>query len=164
MSFARLPQCQVREIFVCLGPDFSHLRGACLLTRNFSNGIDLALEILKWHVTNSALLAELRCFEALGRIPLRCTRCDVLARTRQMYRYNRAISDGQREGMLYICSKCALKEARSFLTGMLGGLLCQGGLGSKDQASLLVCILSRVHVERGGFAEECLLSMRPAQK
>ena len=117
MSFARLPQCQVYEIFVCLGPDYYHLRGACLLTREKSNSIDLPLEILRWHCANSDLLDQkLPCFEVLGRIPLRCSRCEVRARTRQMYRYNRAISDGNREGMLYLCWNCALEEARLFLT------------------------------------------------
>ena len=137
---------------------------SCLLTREKSNGIDLPLEILKWHCTNSDLLdVKLRCVEVLGRIPIRCSCCEVRARTRQMYRCNRSISDGQREGMLYLCSHCVLKEVRLFLSGMLGGLLCQGGLGSNEQASLLVDILSRVHVIRGGFIGECLASMRAAR-
>ena len=164
MSFARLPHCQIHELFTCLGPDYYHLRASCVMAREKSNGIDLPLEILKWHCTNSDLLdVKLRCVEVLGRIPIRCSCCEVRARTRQMYRYNRSISDGQREGMLYLCSHCALKEVRLFLSGMLGGLLCQGGLGSNEQASLLVDILSRVHVIRGGFIGECLASMRAAR-
>ena len=165
MSFARLPQCQVREIFACLGPDFYHLRGACLLTRNFSNFIDLPLEILRWHCANSDLLDQkLPCFEVLGRIPLRCSRCEVRARTRQMYRYNRAISDGNREGMLYLCWNCALEEARLFLTGKGGYLIALGGADRRDQATLFVALVSRTKASRAGFAEECLLSMRAAQR
>ena len=104
MSFARLPQCQVYEIFACLGPDFYHLRASCVLARDKSKDVDPPLEVLKWHCANSDLLEQkLRCFELLGRIPLRCSRCEVRARARQIYRYSRAISDGHREGMLYLC-------------------------------------------------------------
>ena len=164
MTFARLPNCQIYELFTCLGPDYYHLRGSCVMAREKSNDIDLLLEILKWHCTNSDLLdVKLRCVEVLGRIPLRCSCCNVRARTRQIYRYNRGFSDGYREGVLYLCSHCALKEARLFLTGNVGGLFYQGGLGNKEQASLLVDILSRMHVIRGGFVGECLASMRAAR-
>ena len=127
MTFARLPNCQIYELFTCLGPDYYHLRGSCVMAREKSNDIDLLLEILKWHCTNSDLLdVKLRCVEVLGRIPLRCSCCNVRARTRQIYRYNRGFSDGYREGVLYLCSHCALKEARLFLTGNVGGLFLPG--------------------------------------
>ena len=162
MSFARLPQCQVYEIFVCLGPDFYHLRGSCVLAREKSKGIDLPLEVLKWHCANSDLLEQkLRCFELLGRIPLRCSRCEVRARARQIYRYSRAISDGHREGMLYLCWNCALEEARLFLTGKGGFLIALGGADKRDQATLFVALVSRTKASRAGFAAECLAAMRP---
>ena len=87
MSFARLPHCQIDDLFVFLGPDSAELRRACVLVRDRSNGLDLPFEILKWHCVNSALLDEkLRCLEALGRVPLRCSICDVRKKMRQMFR------------------------------------------------------------------------------
>ena len=49
MSFAMLPHSQIDALFECLGPDFGNLRGACLLAREKSNGVELYLEITKWH-------------------------------------------------------------------------------------------------------------------
>ena len=165
MTLARLPHCQIHELFTCLGPDYYHLRGSCVLAREKSKGVDLPLEVLKWHCANSDLLEQkLRCFELLGRIPLRCSRCEVRTRTCQMYRYNRAISDGNREGMLYLCWNCALEEARLFLTGKGGCLIALGGADRRDQATLFVALVSRTKASRAGFAEECLLSMRAAQR
>ena len=164
MSFASLPHCQIDEIFACLGPDFFHIRLSCLLARERSNSMDLALEILRWHCVNSALLDEkLRCIEILGRLPLRCSICDGRAKTRQMYRYTLRL-DGHREGLLYLCCYCVLQEARSFLThrGGTSGLISKGGGDRRDQATLLVAILSRMRMPCGGFASECLASMRPA--
>ena len=101
-----------------LGPDSAELRRACVLVRDRSNGLDLPFEIFKWHCVNSALLDEkLRCLETLGRVPLRCSICDVRKKTRQMFRYNRVIVDGHREGVLYMCCLCAFDEARRFLKG-----------------------------------------------
>ena len=126
MSFASLPHCQIDEIFACLGPDFFHLRLSSALARERSNGMDLAFEILRWHCVNSTLLDEkLRCIEVLGRLPLRCSKCDLRVKTRQMYRYTLRL-DGHREGLLYLCCCCALQEARSFLTGA-SGLISKGG-------------------------------------
>ena len=162
MSFASLPHCQIDEIFACLGPDFFHLRLSSLLARERSNGMDLALEILRWHCVNSALLDEkLRCIEILGRLPLRCSICDGRAKTRQMYRYTLRL-DGHREGLLYLCCYCVLHEARFFLTGA-PGLISKGGGDRRDKAVLLTAILSRTHGARG-FAAECFRSMRPAER
>ena len=163
MSFARLAQCLIDELFVFLGPDYSQLRSACVLTRERSSGVDMPFEILRWHCVNSTLLDEkLRCFESLGRIPLRCSICDARKKTRQMFRYNRVIVDGHREGMLYMCCLCAFDEARRFLKGTPNCLIYQGGADCRDQATLLVAILSRMRMPCGGFASECLASMRPA--
>ena len=163
MSFASLPHRQIDEIFACLGPDFFHLRLSCLLARERSNSMDLALEILRWHCVNSALLDEkLRCIEILGRLPLRCSICDGRAKTRWMLRYNRVIVDGHREGVLYMCCLCAFDEVRRFLKGTPNCLISQGGADCRDQATLLVAILCRMRIARGGFASECLASMRPA--
>ena len=163
MSLARLPHGQINELFVFLGPHSAQLRRACVLVRDRSSGLDLPFEILKWHCVNSALLDEkLRCLESLGRIPLRCSVCDARAKTRQMFRYNRVIVDGHREGVLYMCCLCAFDEARRFLKGAPNCLISQGGADCRDQATLLVAILSRMRRPRGGFASECLASMRPA--
>ena len=162
MSFARLPHCQIDELFGFLGPDCSQLRRACVLARERSNGVDVPFEILKWHCVNSALLDEkLRCLESLGRIPLRCSICDGRAKTRQMYRYTLRL-DGHREGLLYLCCYCVLHEARFFLTGA-PGLISKGGGDRRDKAVLLTAILSRTHGARG-FAAECFRSMRPAER
>ena len=165
MSFASLPHCQIDEIFACLGPDFFHIRLSCLLARERSNSMDLALEILRWHCVNSALLDEkLRCIEILGRLPLRCSICDLRVKTRQMYRYTLRL-DGHREGLLYLCCCCALHEARRFLThrGGAPGQISKGGGDRRDKAVLLTAILSRTHGARG-FAAECFRSMRPAER
>ena len=164
MSFARFPHCQIDELFLFLGPDYSQLRRACVLVRDRSNGLDLPLEILKWHCVNSALLEEkLRCLESLGCVPLRCSICDARKKTRQMFRYNRGVyADGHRVGTLYMCCLCVLEEARRFLKGTPTCLISQGGADCRDQATLLVAILSRMRRPRGGFASECLASMRPA--
>ena len=144
MSFARLPHRQIDELFVFLGPDYSQLRSACVLARERSSCLDMPFEILRWHC-NSALLDEkLRCLEALGCIPLRCSICDGRVKTRQMFRYNRVIRDGVREGMVYMCCLCAFDEARRFLKGTPNCLVSQGGADCRDQATLLVAILSRM--------------------
>ena len=93
-------------------------------------------------------------------IPLRCSICDARAKTRQMFRYNRVIVDGHREGVLYMCCLCAFDEARRFLKGSPNCLISQGGADCRDQATLLVAILSRMRRPRGGFASECLAAMR----
>ena len=163
MSFAGLPHCQIEELLACLGPDYFHLRASCVVARDKSNGVDLPFEILKWYCVNSALLDErLRCLESLGRIPLRCSICDGRAKTRWMFRYNRVIVDGHREGLLYTCCLCAFDEVRRFLKGTPNCLISQGGADCRDQATLLVAILCRMRIARGGFASECLASMRPA--
>ena len=162
MSFARLPLSQMDEIFSCLGPDFFHLRSSSLLARERSNGMDLALEILRWHCVNSTLLDEkTRCIEVLGRLPLRCSICDLRMKIRHMYRYTLRL-DGHREGLLYLCCCCVLHEARFFLTGA-PGLISKGGGNRRDKAVLLTAILSRTHGARG-FAAECFRSMRPAER
>ena len=74
------------------------------------------------------------------------------------------VPDGVREGMLYMCCLCAFDEARRFLTGAPHCLICQGGADCRDQATLLVAILSRMRIPCGGFASECLASMRPANR
>ena len=165
MSFASLPHCQIDGLFGFLGPDCSQLRRACVLAWERSNGVDLTFWVLKWHcVSNLGLLvAKLGvCMDSLGLLPLRCSICDVRKKTRQMFRYNRVIVDGHREGMLYMCCLCAFDEARRFLKGAPNCLISQGGADCRDQATLLVAILSRMRRPRGGFASECLASMRPA--
>ena len=165
MSFASLPHCQIDEIFACLGPDFFHIRLSCLLARERSNSMDLALEILRWHGVNSTLLDEkLRCIEVLGRLPLRCSICDLRVKTRQIYRYTLRV-DGHRQGVRYLCCFCAMGEARSFLThrGGSSGLISKGGGDSRDKAVLLAAILSRTH-GAPGFLAECFRSMRPAER
>ena len=80
-----------------------------------------------------------------------------------MFRYNRGVyADGHRVGVLYMCGLCAFDEARRFLKGVPNCLVSQGGADCRDQATLLVAILSRMRMPRGGFASECLASMRPA--
>ena len=108
VSFARLPHCQIDELFGFLGPDCSQLRRACVLAREGSNGVDVPFEILKWHCVNSALLDEkLRCLEALGRVPLRCSICDVRKKMRQMFR----------TGYAKVCFICAASARLTKLVG-----------------------------------------------
>ena len=88
MSFAILKISQIDALFECLGPDFGNLRGACSLARKRSNGVNLYLEIIKWHCTNSDWgLLSILGFYPLGRIPCRCAHCKVRVRTRQMWRF-----------------------------------------------------------------------------
>ena len=168
MSFARLPHCYIDEIFSCLGPDFFHLRSSSLLTREKSNGMDLAFEILRWHCVNTALLHDrLPGLEKLGLAPLRCSKCDLLVRTRQMYRYRTKAqaSFATDEGLLYFCCYCLPHEVRFFLTGA-PGLISFGGGDRKDKEVLLTHILTRTQRARGfhyhvlrGFLADCFRSM-----
>ena len=163
MSFAGHPHYMIEELFAYLGPDYFHLRASCVVARDKSNGVDLPLEILKWHCVNSALLDEkLCCLESLGRIPLRCSRCNGLTKTRWMFRYCRERIEGFREGVLYTCCLCTFDEARHFLTGIPNCLISQGGADCRDQAKLLLAILCRMRIARSGFASECFASIRPA--
>ena len=159
MLFARLPHGQIDELFVFLGPDFSQLRRACIPARERFIGVDMPFEILKWHCVNSALLVEkLYCLEELGRVPLRCSICDGRAKTRQMFRYYRNKMGGHPEGPLYMCCLCAFDESRRFLKGAQNSLFAQGGDACGDRARLLLAILGRMHIPRGGFASECFAS------
>ena len=79
-----------------------------------------------------------------------------------MLTHSRVIVEGHREGMLYMCCTCVLEEARRFLMGAPNCLISQGGADCRDQATLFVAVLSRMCIARGGFAAECLASMRPA--
>ena len=166
MSFARLSHCQIHELFLCLGPDYFHLRGTCLLAREKSNGVDLALEILKWHCANSNLLGNyLGCLFALGRLHLRCSQCRIRVRTRQMYCW-RSIRHlgGELPSTSYHCWHCVLAQVRGFLIGNEGGLLSLGGAGKKEQATLFAVLMSRTRRSRDDFAAECVASIiqRPA--
>ena len=108
MSLAGLPHCQIEELLACLGPDYFHLRASCVVARDKSNGVDLPFEILKWHCVNSALLDEkLRCLEALGRVPLRCSICDARKKMRQMFR----------TGYAKVCFICAASARLTKLVG-----------------------------------------------
>ena len=53
------------------------------------------------------------------------------------------VPDGGREGMLYMCCLCAFDEARRFLKGAPNCLISQGDADCRDQATLLVDIVSR---------------------
>ena len=166
MSLAKLSSCQLNEVFACLGPEHHHLRGVCVFARDRCNSNDLSLEILKWHCVNSPLLGDkLHCLEVMGRMPVRCSLCSKRSRTRQIYRYSRArMSDGHRQGVLYLCCVCVLLETRLFLTGV-DCSIAQGSSGrSREEAELFVAILSRMHAPLGGFAAQCLASMRPAER
>ena len=167
MSFARLPHCQIDEIFSCLGPDFFHLRSSSLLARERSNGMDLGLEILRWHCVNSALLdAKLGCFQRKGHRPVRCRKCDVPMQTRQVYRYRSRAPNAHLHALpLYLCCYCVFNEAKLFLTGA-PGLISFGGGDRKDKVVLLTHILTRTHRARGfhyhvlrGFLADCFRSM-----
>ena len=163
MSLLRLPACQVDELFACLGPEYSSLRATSVYARDRSNHVDLSLEILRWHCVNSYFLSEkLHCLESLGQIPLRCTFCATRSRTRQRYRYTRARRpDGRREGVSYLCCVCALQETRLFLTDPGDTLVAQGSNGrARERADLLLGILCRIALPRGGFAAECVSALR----
>ena len=167
MSLDKLSSCQLDRVFASLGLDYHHLRGTCVFARDRCNSNDLSLEILKWHRVNSPLLGDkLHCLEVMGRIPVRCSVCSTRSRTRQIYRYSRArMSDGHRLGACYLCCVCVLSEIRLFLTGVQDCSIAQGTSGrSREQAELFVAILSRVRVPSGGFAAQCLASMRPAER
>ena len=75
------------------------------------------------------------------------------------------MSDGRRQGVLYLCCVCVLSETRLFLTGVQDCSIAQASNGkSREQAELFVAILSRMHAPRGGFAAQCLASMRPSER
>ena len=115
MSFAILKISQIDALFECLGPDFGNLRGACSLARKRSNGVNLYLEIIKWHCKNDMpdLLAILG-FEPLGRIPCRCARCRVRVRTRQMWRFPPRESEPRPDAVprRVLCYYCVVAEVR----------------------------------------------------
>ena len=109
MSFAILKISQIDALFECLGPDFGNLRGACSLARKRSNGVNLYLEIIKWHCTNSDGLLTILEFAPLGRIPHRCARCSVRVRTRQMWRFP---SLPKAVPQRVLCYYCVVAEVR----------------------------------------------------
>ena len=75
------------------------------------------------------------------------------------------MSDGHRQGVLYLCCVCVLSETRLFLTGVQDCSIAQGSNGrSREQAELFVAIMSRVRVPSGGFAAQCLASMRLSER
>ena len=160
MSLRKLSRIQINEIIDCLGPDYFHFRSTSVFAREMSNAVDLYFEILRWHCVNSACLSDhLKCFEALGRIPLRCSGCGARVKGRQMFRYKRRVP----EHPLYICCLCVLREARLFLVGVPDCLICRGIVqhSRNDRAAFLVTVLSRAQNPRGGFVADCLASMKP---
>ena len=164
MSLVHLASCIFKQILSCLGPAFSPLRATCVFAKTHSHHVDLFLEILRWHCANSMLLASAQafhrqCLDVLGKIPLRCSVCQIKARNRQMYRYFRLLSNGLRDGVIYLCSDCVFCESKLFLTGA-DGLLSQASSGTRDQIRLGVAILRRLRMPRGGFANTFLASLR----
>ena len=112
MSFAILPHSQIDALFEYLGPDFSNLRGACSLARERSNGVELYLEIIKWHCTNPNGLLKIIGFEPVGRLPsFRCARsilgCGPGPGSRQMWRFRKSFT-----GRHFLCCKCVVKYVR----------------------------------------------------
>ena len=171
MSLVKLSSCQLDEVFACLGLDYHHLRGTCVFARDRCNSNDLFLEILKWHCVNSSLLGDkLHCLEVMGRMPVRCSLCSKRSKTRQIYRYSRnGMSDGHRQGVLYLCCVCVFLETRLFLCGQDCSIAhCSiahwSNRRSRQQVDLFVAILSRMRVPSGGFAAQCLASMRPSER
>ena len=137
--------------------------GLVCLRETGATPTDLSFEILKWQCVNSALLDnKLHCLEVMGRIPVLCSLCSTRSKTRQINRYSRArISDGHRLGVCYPCCVCALSDTRLFLTGAQDCSIAQGSNGrSREQAELLVAILSHIKATQGSFAAERLLSTR----
>ena len=156
MSFAELPHGQIDEIFSCLGPDFFHLRLSSQLTRERSNGMDIALEILRWLCVNTTLLNErLPGLTKLGLLRIRCSKCALREKSRQMYRYRirdpLSNSIHNEKGCLYFCCYCLLHEVRSFLSGA-PGLISKSGYFYK--AVLLILILRRTHRARDVHCSE----------
>ena len=53
-----LPECVIDELLAYLGPDYSHLRRSSVLARGMTDGVNLQLEILKWHCLHKGLLGR----------------------------------------------------------------------------------------------------------
>ena len=53
-----LPECVMDELLAYLGPDYSHLRRSSVLARGMTDGVNLQLEILKWHCLHKGLLGR----------------------------------------------------------------------------------------------------------
>ena len=135
-----LRHSQIDALFVCLGLDYGNIRGACLLARKKSNGVELHLEILRWHCTNSdGDLLRLIQFAALGRIPIRCRHCHVLGRTRQMFRFPEYSFPEFRRSL---CCNCVLAETRFFLSGR-PCLISEAGLDHNDRRKCLAALTGR---------------------
>ena len=151
-----------------------------------STSLDLGCEILRWHCVNSSFLSDQLhtisdIFTHLGRIPMRCSHCATLSRTRQMYRCMAGVPMGVRTARWlairtgqpsinricsYLCCFCALQETRLFLTSpspfpFLTRIIRAGSNNpSRELANILVGILSRMEVPRGDFVAECSRLLR----
>ena len=161
MLLAELQHCRIEELLAYLGPDYYHLRASCVVARNRTKGVDLPLEILKWHCVNSLLLDDrLCCLDSLGRLPLRCSSCDVCSKQRRMFRYSEKRIEGYREGVRYLCCLCVFDEVRYFVTGMPDCLITQGGADCRDKAKIILAIMCRMRVAGSGFLSKCFASIR----
>ena len=165
MALTRLPQCLLKEMFACLGPDFARLRAACAIARRSSEDSDLESEILKWICVNSSQLDDpnafnIHCLEFLGRIPMRCSICKVRSVRKQMYRYkNRRRDEGVRVGVKYFCCYCVFQETQYFLQGH-SGHFSMAGLANRERTHIIIQILCRVRMPHRGFLGECLAAVR----
>ena len=97
-------------------------------------------EILKWHCVNAELILPGKFrwsyVTQLGKLPLRCSRCAINSRSRQMYRLKRL------ERTQNFCGYCIYKEARVFLSGT-PGLFNDYGMSQSEKIRLLTSLLSR---------------------
>ena len=64
----------IDELLAYLGPDYSYLRRSSVLARERSNGVNLQLEILRWHCLHKGLLGRDRAGI--------CAQCDTRSWTR----------------------------------------------------------------------------------
>ena len=148
-----MPHNQIDEIFSCLGPVFFHLRLSSKITREKSNGMDIAFEILRWLCVNTKLLERLPGLTQLGQVSIRCSKCDLQNQSRQMYRYRIHNSNNifDVKGRLYFCCYCLLHEVQNFLTGV-PGLISNGEV--THQADILILILRRTQRARDFHCRE----------
>ena len=144
MPFAKLPDSVIVALFEYLGPEYGNFRRAYLLACRSSNGVNLYLEIIKWHCTtpptNPYFLSYADClmrnldFDSFaGRNPHRCAHCSMLVRNRQMWRFPMMFSRLLPQRIL--CCNCVVLEVRLYF--------------ARDPRIQATCLISRGGVTTG---------------
>ena len=122
-SRSMLPACSAwrQELLLMLGPDLHQLR---VTQRSFrGKDFDLLREVLRWLCVNEPCILAAAvsgwcsyCPELfpLGCVPVRCSNCHEVHRTRHMYRVTRKSGIGR---PAYICCYCTASRVEHWLGG-----------------------------------------------